>query len=66
MENIPMPDTTLADLDKLEMMCDIAIDNTLEYQEIREEIDRIRNGIIMLQLDNLTNASYNDAHKSLV
>lgn len=61
-----MPDTTLADLDKLEMMCDIAVDNTLEYQEIREEIDRIRNGIILLQLDSMAHESYNAAHKSLV
>lgn len=52
-------------LDRLEMMCDQIVSHPLDYQNLKDQINVIRNGIITLQLESTQHASYNAVHRSL-
>lgn len=55
-----------AQLDRLDMLVDLYIKKRLDYQEVKDEINRIRNGIMVLQLDADLSEAHENAQRSLV
>lgn len=55
-----------AQLDRLDMLVDLYIKKRLDYQEVKDEINRIRNGIIALQLESDLSIAHESLQRSLV